>query len=118
MKRAMLSIGMAVALLAGAAPLARGDEPDKPYRSDKREECEAELAKDKLWSAELEQDLRPKVHEADATIMLKNKKHVVMAYAALWILTVAFLILLWLRQRRLVAELDRLEAKVAKAAAE
>jgi len=39
-----------------------------------------------------------------------------MAYAAVWILTVGFVVLLWFRQRRLVAELDALEKKVAKAA--
>lgn len=105
-------------LVAAFAGAAAADEPAKPYRSEMRETCEAELAKDKLWSAELQESVRPAVHEADANIMLKNKKHVVMAYAALWILTVAFLVLLWLRQRKLVADIARLESKVAKAAEE
>ncbi|HUS63904.1 MAG TPA: hypothetical protein VMZ28_05135 [Kofleriaceae bacterium] len=116
--KAILSLVLAVALAAGVAGVAAADEPAKPYRSEMREKCEEELAKDKLWSAELQESVRPSVHEADAAIMLKNKKHVVMAYAALWILTVAFLVLLWLRQRKLVAEIARLEARVSKAAAE
>jgi hypothetical protein len=118
MTRRIMTIALAAALCAGALGVAAADEPAKPYRSEMRDQCEAELAKDQLWSAELEESVRPAVHEADAAVMLKNKKHVVMAYAALWILTVAFLVLLWLRQRKLVAELDRLEAKVAKAAQE
>ena len=105
-------------LVAGAAGVAAADEPARPYRSEMREQCEAELARDKLWSAELQESVRPAVHEADAAVMLKNKKHVVMAYGALWVLTVAFLVMLWLRQRKLLAEIGRLEAKVAKAAAE
>lgn len=114
----MIRAILIVALIAGTVGPAAADEPAKPYRSEMREQCEAELARDKLWSAELEESLRPAVHEADAAIMLKNKKHVVMAYGALWVLTVAFLVMMWLRQRRLVAEIARLEGKVAKAAAE
>jgi CcmD family protein len=41
-----------------------------------------------------------------------------MAYGALWILTAGFLVLLWLRQRRLTAEIERLDAKLARAAEE
>jgi hypothetical protein len=90
----------------------------EPYKSAMREQCEQELAKDLGWGAELRNSMRPAVHQEDANIMLKNKKHVVMAYAALWGLTVAFLVLLWLRQRRLVAELERLGQQINKAAAE
>ena len=93
-------------------------EPPRSYQSPMRAECEAELAKDKGWNAELRASLRPEVHQEEAALIQKNKKHVVMAYAALWVLTVLFLVLLWLRQKRLVAELDALEKKVAKAAAE
>jgi hypothetical protein len=102
-----------------AAPQAGArKEPPRSYQSPRRAECEAELAKDKGWSAELKASLRPAVHADEAVLIQKNKKHVVMAYAALWVLTVVFLVLLWLRQKRLVAELDALEKKVAKAAAE
>jgi hypothetical protein len=41
-----------------------------------------------------------------------------MSYAALWMLSVAFLVLLWLRQQRLSAEIARLESDLKKAAAE
>ncbi len=88
------------------------------YKSPMREQCEGELAKDKGWQAELRNAMRPEVHQEDANIIARNKKHVVMGYGALWGLTVVFVVLLWLRQRRLLAEMDRLAQQIAKAAAE
>ena len=101
---------------AGRAEAQPKKEPPRAYQSPMRDQCQAELNKDKGWLAELKDTLRPEVHEAEAALIQKNEKHVVMAYAGLWILTVGFLVLLWFRQRKLVAELEALEAKVAKAA--
>lgn len=114
----LTTLGLAALLsLAGrGTALAQPKEPPRPYQSPMRDQCQAELAKDKKWMAELKDTLRPEVHEAEAALIQKNEKHVVMAYAGLWVLTVGFLVLLWLRQRKLVAELEVLEAKVAKAA--
>jgi len=108
----------ALLALAGsrAARAQPAKEPPRSYQSPMRDQCEAELAKDRGWSAQLKDSLRPSVHEAEAGLITRNNKHVVMAYAAVWILTVGFVVLLWFRQRRLVAELDALEKKVAKAA--
>lgn len=113
------------ALLAAPALLAlvvllwpRAAAADEPYRSPMRAECEAELGKDRAWQAELRNEVRPDVHQEDANITMRNKKHVVMAYGALWGLSVVFLVLMWMRQRRLAAEMDRLAAQIAKAAAE
>jgi hypothetical protein len=111
-----VTFGLALGALGAARPALAAPPP--PYQSPMRGQCEAELARDKGWQAELRASVRPDVHEEDAAIMLRNKKHVVMAYGALWILTVGFLVLLWLRQRRLTAEIDRLDAKLAKAAEE
>ncbi len=113
----ILGITVLLALASSRAATAQpGKEPPRSYQSPMRAECEAELAKDKGWSAELKDTLRPSVHEAEASLITRNNKHVVMAYAAIWILTVGFVILLWLRQRRLLAEIEALEKKVAKAA--
>ena len=98
--------------------LPRAAAADEPYRSAMRGECEAELDKDKGWQAELRNEIRPDVHQEDANITVRNKKHVVMAYGALWGLSVVFLVLMWMRQRKLSAEMDRLAAQIAKAAAE
>ena len=106
-------LGLAGGATAHAQPK---KEPPRAYQSPMRAECEAELEKDKKWTAELKDTLRPEVHEAEAALIQRNEKHVVMAYAGLWVLTVGFLVLLWIRQRKLVAELEALESKVAKAA--
>lgn len=119
MARWTTTVGIAALLAISVAGVAEAQErrgPPRPYQSPMRAQCEAELDKDKRWQAELKDTLRPEVHQAEAALIQKNKKHVVMAYAALWVLTVVFLVLLWFRQRRLVAELDDLEKKVAKAA--
>jgi hypothetical protein len=110
----ILFLGAAGGREAAAQPPAK--EPPRSYQSPMRGQCEAELGKDKGWRAELKDSLRPEVHEAEAALIQKNEKHVVMAYAALWILTVVFLVLLWFRQARLVREIAELEDKVAKAA--
>jgi len=116
----MTTMGIAALLaLAGGTALVSAQpkkEPPRAYQSPMRDQCEQELAKDKGWDAELRDSLRPEVHEAEAALISKNNKHVVMAYAALWILTVGFVVLLWTRQRRLLGELEALEKKVAKAA--
>ena len=119
MARWMTTFGVAALLALASGRDAGAQEtkgPARSYQSPMRAECEAELAKDKGWNAELRDSLRPEVHEAEAALIQRNKKHVVGAYGALWILTVVFLVLLWIRQRKLLAELDTLEKKVAKAA--
>lgn len=112
------ALPITVMLFALLAPIGAAAQPAQPYRAAMREQCERELEKDKAWLAELRNTMRPQVHQEDANIIAKNKKHVVMAYAALWGLTVVFVVLLWLRQRRLLAEMERLAQQIAKAAAE
>jgi hypothetical protein len=112
------ALPLTILVCALLAPTGAAAQPAKAYQSPIRDKCEAELAKDKAWAAELRNDMRPAVHQEDANIIAKNKKHVVMAYAALWGLTVVFVVLMWLRQRRLQAEMERLAKQIAKAAAE
>jgi len=127
MKLLLASIALAVALpyfaFTGAAaaaeepptePAARaeGVMPPPPYASPLRDECTAELRKDARWRAELRKQLRDKIHDEDAALMLRNKRHVVYAYASIWILSVLFLVRLWWRQRRLTAEIEQLRADV------
>jgi hypothetical protein len=103
-----------------AAPLAAAQPaetaPAAPYESPQRASCDAELAKDPRWSAELEAEYIKKFHEDQSRIVTANNRHVVLAYGALWVLTAGFLALMFARQRKLVAEIARLEADVKKAA--
>jgi hypothetical protein len=112
------ALPISILVCALLAPTGAAAQPAKPYQSPIREKCEAEQAKDPVWQAEALNAMRPEVHQEDANIIVKNKKHVVMAYAALWGLTVLFVVLMWLRQRRLLAEMDRLAQQIAKAAGE
>lgn len=112
------ALPLTILVCALLAPTGAAAQPAEQYKSPMRDQCEAEIAKDKGWLAELHNEMRPAVHQEDANIIAKNKKHVVMAYAALWGLTVVFVVLMWLRQRRLQAEMDRLAQQITKAAGE
>ena len=70
--------------------------------------CEPQAIKDPKFVADAKNAIRPLIHEEDARAMLTNKKHVVMAYAALLALLVLFVVLLAMRQQRLGAEIQRL----------
>jgi CcmD family protein len=96
----------------GAAAAATGDAP---YRSAMRSQCEDEMAKDADWRADVKLRLAPDVHAEDAQQMLTNRRHVVMAYAALWVLVAGFVVFMWMRQRGLQAEIARLEREIVQA---
>ncbi len=49
-------------------------------------------------------------HQKAAAAIAKNEKHVIMAYAAMWLVAVAFVIFLWLRQQALRKEIANLKA--------
>lgn len=58
----------------------------------------------KRLAAEIEQQ-----HASAAKAIAKNEKHVVMAYAALWVLAAGFLLFLWRRQQALKLEIANLK---------
>lgn len=109
------------AALSSLAPIGDAVAQTKkapPYQSPMRGQCEAELEKDRVWQAELKAELRGKVHDEEQTKMIKDRKHVVAAYAALWILAAVFIVVLFLRQRSLSQAVATLEADLEKALAE
>lgn len=81
--------------------------------------CEEELAKDKAWFTNLQARLLEKidrdVHGDAASYATQNNKHVIYAYAAFWIFTVGFVLMMWRRQRALQADVTRLERDLARA---
>jgi hypothetical protein len=56
------------------------------------------------------------VHTQAAYHVAKNHRHVIYAYAAMWIIAAAFVAFLWLRQQKLKAELAQLRADLDAAA--
>jgi CcmD family protein len=115
MKHALFAIALLLTTTVAAPAVFAQETGPKPYVSPMQAECRAELEKDAtlrafckdLWTAEL--------HERDAANATTNKKHVVLAYAAIWIITMVFLVMMWLRQSKLKLEIDRLEKDLAKA---
>lgn len=57
-------------------------------------------------------------HDKEATIWTRNEQHVIYAYAAIWILTIGFVVAIFLRQQKLRTEIERLTADLARATAE
>ena len=53
---------------------------------------------------------RSQAHEDAAAHIDKNERHVIYAYAAMWIVAALFVIFLWLRQQKLNAEIIQLRA--------
>lgn len=81
--------------------------------------CEDELAKDQAWfdnlKGRLSEKLNRDIHKNAAHYATANNRHVIAAYAAFWVLTVGFVLMMWRRQRALQAELARLERDLAAA---
>src|SRR5262245_28577346 len=103
------------AMVLGLAAPAFAAEPvaaPAPYHSPMRPTCEDELKKDADWQKILRDRLRDDVHQEDADAMLTNKAHVQYAYAAIWVLVVAFLGFLYTKQRGLRTEITRLEREL------
>lgn len=54
-------------------------------------------------------------HELAAAAIAKNERHVLIAYASMWILAAGFLIFMWRRQQGLRLEILRLQRELAEA---
>ncbi len=89
-----------------------------PYESAMRVECADEMRKDPVIRAECKAQWTDELREQDFRQITKDNKHVVMAYAAIWIIVMLFVVALWMRQRKLTAEIARLEDELKKAVAE
>lgn len=104
-------VGASEAMAQTAPAVAAPEKYDSPMRS----KCMEELRLDKGWRANLKEELRNEVHAEEATLIANNRKHVYMAYAALWIIVVIFVVFTWRKQRSLRAEIERLQAEVKSA---
>jgi len=102
---------------APAAPPATAPTPT-------REACTKAINETPEWKNDLIEQLKPQIssdfyakldkdshdrHEQDSILIARNHRHVVMAYAALWVLSIGFLLYLWRRQQRLTDQIGRLQ---------
>jgi hypothetical protein len=69
------------------------------------------------WALELNEETR-KRHDDDSRQIALNKRHVVLAYGALWLLAVVFLVLQWRRQQGLEAQIAQLHKELEAATRE
>jgi hypothetical protein len=117
-----------LAAIGGASPALAQETPAGPYiklecpdlgdqtpKVASRDACHEVASQDKKMFARLKNVLRADIHGEDGRLMARNYKHVIMAYAALWILAVVFLCLLFIRQRALTAEIVQLKHELARA---
>jgi hypothetical protein len=78
--------------------------------------CMDAINSDQQWTDELtaiiEKRVRFKVHNEEAELIAMNKQHVVMAYAVMWLLAVAFLFAQWRRQQALKKQIEALQSEL------
>jgi len=121
---------LSVALTLGVGGAARANPFDKlsdedlaPYRTQAGAEAPyragerllADLAaRDKYAAASLEDAAIVRYHDHEAKRFANDRRAVIYAYGVLWVIVTGFAVFLWLRQRRINAELIELSAKIAR----
>ena len=109
--------------MPAAAAVAPAPSATSPTPAALKAQCMAALNADDAWTSEprvkleaviskefydkLDEGSR-KRHNEDAQLIARNKRHVVLAYAAIWLLSLSFIIGMWLRQQKLKAQLETL----------
>lgn len=112
---AKLQLDGAACRLAQPPPPPDPKNPQPSYESPARQQCEDELAKDAGWWFDLEARLRAKIHRQAAKEITTNNRHVVLAYGALWLVAIGFVLVMWRRQQALKVEIERLSRELKKA---
>jgi|SRR5678815_4326908 hypothetical protein len=113
---ATLVIGAVCAVLAGRAAAQTSPE-------DARKACSAAMNADPKFAAEIVKtaDERAQLKRDADTVaahldanhhVQRNERHVIYAYAAMWIVAAAFVIFLWRRQRALEVEIVHLRREL------
>ena len=114
-----------------AAPTDTGPVPEKmsPPPTDARHACTTAMNADPTFAAEIvkiadekaaqkrDEDTL-KAHEDAVYHVEKNEKHVIYAYAAMWLVAAAFVLFLWRRQQALKLEIAHLRRDLEAAASD
>lgn len=121
---AIVILALAVAGTLGSLSPALADQAAEPppaatageYHSPLRATWRDEVRADPGLKADIEGALREGVHTRESATFTRNNRHVVIAYIAIWVLTVGFVVMMFLRQGKLQAEIARLSGELARAA--
>jgi hypothetical protein len=83
-----------------------------PTAAQLRETCAAAMNADPTFAEDIVKSINEdtyRQHARAAEAIKKNEKHVVLAYAAFWVLAALFVVFLWRRQQGLKAEIAALK---------
>lgn len=87
-------------------------QPPEPTPEELRKICADAMNKNPMFAESIVKTINEDTylqHARAADAVKKNEKHVVMAYAAMWILAAVFLLFLWRRQQSLKSEIANLK---------
>ena len=118
MKMLIVAIVVAVSSVAAAQPAGDSAPPPPPPPSGAsaaRQACtdamnaDPEFAKSILATVDKQLDAKTiAAHEEAQQHIQRNERHVVLAYAALWVIAAGFVVFLWRRQAALRGEIGQL----------
>ncbi len=94
-------------------------QPPEPTPAELRKICADAMNKSPGFADDIVRTINEdtaRQHERAAAAIAKNEKHVVMAYAAMWVIAAAFLMFLWRRQQGLKTEIANLKRDLEAAA--
>jgi hypothetical protein len=98
-------------------PAAAPAPPAPPSPADLRKTCTAAMNADPAFATDILKQAKEmgctdattlKTHQDAQAQIQKNEKHVIMAYAAMWVIAAAFVLFLWRRQQALKLEILQL----------
>ena len=103
------------------APMMMPPDPTRPDTAALRKVCVEAMNADEQFAkavvetadqnaANVRLKLDAEQHTKAAAAIAKNEKHVILAYAAMWIVAAAFILFLWRRQQLLRGEIAQLKA--------
>lgn len=124
-----LSVVVALGVALGVAPVFADTEapvPPDTAQSAARKACTDAMNADKKFAEQIvavadenaahrREEATVQAHQEAQDHIIKNEKHVVYAYAAMWIVAALFVLFLWRRQLRLSAEIVQLRRDLAAA---
>lgn len=100
-------------------PAALKMQPPEPTPAELRKICADAMNKNPGFSDDIVKTINEDTylqHARAADSVKKNEKHVVMAYAAMWVIAAVFLLFLWRRQQGLKTEIANLKRDLEAAA--
>ncbi len=107
------------AAVGSAAPEALKIQPPEPTPAELRKICADAMNKSPGFADDIVKTINEdtaRQHARAADAIAKNEKHVIMAYAAMWVIAAMFLIFLWRRQQALKGEIANLKRDLEAAA--